>query len=247
MNKINRIALVTGSAKRIGASIARHLHSLNINIMIHHNNSNEEASRLAIDLNNLRANSAATVQANLLDSDACTKVISEVIATFGQLDFLINNASSYYPTPITSINQEDWDDLMGTNLRAPLMLSQSAVKYLEKTRGSIINITDAQIQNPKADYIVYSIAKSGLMTLTRSLAKDLSPNIRVNAVAPGAILWPSTNQEIDEQYREDVISKTLLKKMGSPEDICSAVEYLLVHATYVTGQTITVDGGREYS
>jgi len=123
--------------------------------MIHHNNSNEEASRLAIDLNNLRANSAATVQANLLDSDACTKVISEVIATFGQLDFLINNASSYYPTPINSINQEDWDDLMGTNLRAPLMLSQSAVKYLEKTRGSIINITDAQIQNPKTDYIVY--------------------------------------------------------------------------------------------
>ena len=127
------------------------------------------------------------------------------------------------------------------------MLSQSAVKYLEKTKGSIINITDAQIQNPKNDYVVYSLAKSGLTTLTKALAKNLGPNIRVNAIAPGAILWPDSNQEMDENYRKSVVSQTLLKQMGCPEDICSAVEYLLLHASYVTGQTITVDGGRKYS
>jgi len=247
MNKIKRIALITGSAKRIGASIARHLHNLDINIMIHHNQSYEEASELAKELNKKRANSAATVQANLLHSDSYTKVISEVISVFGQLDFLINNASTFYATPIHTINQENWDDLMGTNLKAPLMLSQSAVKYLEKTKGSIINITDAQIQNPKNDYVVYSLAKSGLTTLTKALAKNLGPNIRVNAIAPGAILWPDSNQEMDENYRKSVVSQTLLKQMGCPEDICSAVEYLLLHASYVTGQTITVDGGRKYS
>ena len=160
---------------------------------------------------------------------------------------MINNASTYYATPLDSVNDSNWNDLIGTNLKAPLLMSKHAAKYLKKTKGSIINITDAQIDNPKKNYIIYSLAKSGLTTLTKSLAKELSPEIRVNAVAPGAILWPEFNNEFDENYRNKVISQTLLKKTGSPEDISKAVEFLLLHAPYVTGHTLSVDGGRKFS
>lgn len=247
MKKIKRIALITGGAKRIGASIARHLHHCGVDVMIHHNQSAKDAKNLITELNNLRANSAATIQADLLDQESFNFIIKEVINIFGRLDFLINNASTYYATPIDSVNESSWNDLIGTNLRAPLMLSHHAAKYLKKTKGSIINITDAQIQNPKKNYIIYSIAKSGLVTLTRSLAKELGPEIRVNAIAPGAILWPESNLEFDDDYRSKVISQTLLKRTGSPEDISKAIEFFLLHAPYVTGQVLNIDGGRKFS
>ena len=183
MKKTKRIALITGGAKRIGASIARHLHHCGVDVMIHHNQSSIDAKNLGAKLNNLRPDSAATIQADLLDQESFSYVIKEVINIFGQLDFLINNASTYYATPIDSLNESSWNDLIGTNLKAPLLLSRHAVKYLKKTKGSIINITDAQIHNPKNNYIIYSIAKAGLATLTESLAKELSPEIRVNAIA----------------------------------------------------------------
>jgi pteridine reductase len=247
MKKIKRIALITGGAKRIGASIARHLHHCEVDIMIHHNHSSTDAKNLMAELNNLRANSAATIQADLLEPESYSDIVKEAINIFGQLDFLINNASTYYATPLDSVNDSNWNDLIGTNLKAPLLMSKHAAKYLKKTKGSIINITDAQIDNPKKNYIIYSLAKSGLTTLTKSLAKELSPEIRVNAVAPGAILWPEFNHEFDENYRNKVISQTLLKKTGSPEDISKAVEFLLLHAPYVTGHTLNVDGGRKFS
>ena len=247
MKKIKRVALITGGARRIGKSIAQHLHNCDIDIMIHHNQSSKDAGELEAKLNKIRSNSAASIKADLLKNESYNDIIKEVISVFGQLDFLINNASTYYPTPIESINESNWEDLIGTNLKAPLMLSQYAVRYLKKTKGAIINITDAQIGNPKKNYIIYALAKSGLATLTKSLAKDLSPDIRVNAVAPGAILWPESNHEFDDRYREKVISQTLLKKTGSPEDISKAIEFLLLHAPYITGQTICIDGGRQYS
>ena len=245
--KIKRIALITGGGKRIGMSIARHLHNCDIDIMIHHNQSSNEANELKGQLNNLRANSAASIQANLLEPDSYAYIIKEVISVFGQLDFLINNASTYYPTPIESINEASWDDLIGTNLKAPLMLSKHASKFLKITKGAIINLTDAQIQNPKKNYIIYALAKSGLATLTKSLAKELGPAVRVNAIAPGAILWPESNLDFDDDYRSKVISQTLLKRTGSPEDICKAIEFFLLHAPYVTGQTLSIDGGRKFS
>tara|TARA_B100000035_G_scaffold24868_2_gene19543 strand:- start:34505 stop:35248 length:744 start_codon:yes stop_codon:yes gene_type:complete len=247
MNKIKRIALITGGAKRIGASIARHLHHCGVDIMIHYNKSTMDAKNLVAELNNLRTGSAAAIQADLLDQKSFNYIIKEVINIFGQLDFLINNASTYFATPIDSVNESNWDDLIGTNLKAPLLLSHHAVKHLKKTKGSIINITDAQIHNPKKNYIIYSIAKSGLATLTKSLAKELAPEIRVNAIAPGAILWPESNLEFDENYRNKVISQTLLKRTGGPDDISKAIEFLLLHAPYVTGQTLSIDGGRKLS
>ena len=247
MKKTKRIALITGGAKRIGAAIARHLHHCGVNVMIHHNQSSIDAKNLVAELNNLRADSAATIQADLLDQESFSYLIKEVINIFGQLDFLINNASTYYATPIDALNESSWNDLIGTNLKAPLLLSHHAAKYLKKTKGSIVNITDAQIHNPKKNYIIYSIAKAGLATLTKSLAKELSPEIRVNAVAPGAILWPESNLEFDDDYRNKVISQTLLKRTGGPEDICKAIEFFLLHAPYVTGQTLSIDGGRKFS
>ncbi len=247
MKETKKTALITGGGKRIGAAIVKHLHGCGMNVMIHYNQSSNDANMLNDKLNKSRKDSSASIKADLLEEKSYAYVIKETLSIFGSLDYLINNASTYYPTPIERVDQSNWDDLIGTNLKAPLMLSKYASIHLKKTKGSIINITDANLHNPKKDYIIYTLAKSGLSSLTKSLAKELSPEIRVNAVAPGPILWPDESQEFDKDYRKKVISQTLLKKTGNPDDICQAIEFLLLRSPYITGQTLCVDGGRQFS
>ena len=241
-----KIALVTGGSKRIGASICEELHKSNINVMIHYKNSKEDALHLKDKLNKIRSNSTDIVQGDLCKKESYEKIISNVIKRFGRLDYLVNNASSYFPTQIDNLNEDDWNDLISTNLKAPLFLCQAAAKFLKEKKGSIVNITDANENNPKKNYIIYNLTKSGLVSLTRSLAVDLAPNVRVNAVAPGAILWPEDGQESEVGYRENLISQTFLKKQGAPKNIAKAVFFLLSTATYTTGEIIHVDGGGAY-
>ena len=241
-----KIALVTGGSKRIGASICEELHKTNINVMIHYKNSKQDALHLKDKLNKIRSNSTDIVQGDLCKTESYEKIISNVIQRFGQLDYLVNNASSYFPTQIDNLNEDDWNDLISTNLKAPLFLCQAAAKFLIEEKGSIVNITDANENNPKKNYIIYNLAKSGLASLTRSLAIDLAPNVRVNAVAPGAILWPENDQESEAGYRENLLSQTFLKKQGAPKNIAKAVVFLLSTATYTTGEIIHVDGGSAY-
>lgn len=240
----NKIVLITGGAKRVGASICRLLHENGANLMIHYRTSVNEARGLQAELNLKRANSVAIIQGDLLNLSVLPSLVQETIKHFGKLDVLINNASSYYPTEIGGINEEQWQDLMGSNLKAPLFLSQAAAIELRKQQGCIINITDMHVERPKKGYIVYSIAKAGLVTLTKSLAHELSPEVRVNAVAPGPVMWPENNPQFDELYRQRVISQTLLKRIGEPSDIAKAVKFLIQDAPFITGQVIAVDGGR---
>ena len=241
-----KIALVTGGSKRIGASICNELHKSNINVMIHYKNSKEDALNLKDKLNKIRSNSTDIVQGDLCKTESYEKIISNVIKRFGQLDYLVNNASSYFPTQIDNLNEDDWNDLISTNLKAPLFLCQAAAKFLKEKKGSIVNITDANENNPKKNYIIYNLTKSGLVSLTRSLAVDLAPHVRVNAVAPGVILWPEDGQESEAGYRENLISQTFLKKQGVPKNIAKAVVFLLTTAAYTTGEIIHVDGGSAY-
>jgi len=247
MKNNKKVALVTGGAKRIGASICRRLHKSNINLIIHYRNSEKEAQALQKELNILRKDSVTIIQGDLCDQNIYEPLILKSISIFGQLDFLVNNASSYYPTELGEIDEKNWDDLMASNLKAPLFLCQAAAPFLKKTKGAIINITDVHIKQPKKNYIVYSIAKAGLETLTKSLAQELGPTIRVNAVAPGPILWPNSSHEFDELYRKKVISQTLLNRSGEPDDVSKAVEFLLLNAPFVTGQILNIDGGRSFT
>ncbi len=240
----NKIVLITGGAKRVGASICRLLHANGANLMIHYRSSVNEARALQAELNLQRPNSVAIIQADLLNLSVLPSLVQETIKHFGKLDVLINNASSYYPTEIGDIQEEQWQDLMGSNLKAPLFLSQAAAVELRKQQGCIINITDMHVERPKKGYIVYSVAKAGLVTLTKSLAHELSPEVRVNAVAPGPVMWPEDNPQFDELYRQRVISQTLLKRIGEPNDIAKAVKFLIQDAPFITGQVIAVDGGR---
>ena len=205
----NKIVLITGGAKRVGASICRLLHANGANLMIHYRSSVNEARALQAELNLQRPNSVAIIQGDLLNLSVLPSLVQETIKHFGKLDVLINNASSYYPTEIGDIQEEQWQDLMGSNLKAPLFLSQAAAVELRKQQGCIINITDMHVERPKKGYIVYSVAKAGLVTLTKSLAHELSPEVRVNAVAPGPVMWPEDNPQFDELYRQRVISQTL--------------------------------------
>ena len=243
-NLQNKIVLITGGAKRVGASICRLLHANSANLMIHYRSSVNEARALQAELNLQRPNSVAIIQGDLLNLSVLPSLINETIKHFGKLDVLINNASSYYPTEIGDIQEEQWQDLMGSNLKAPLFLSQAAAVELRKQQGCIINITDMHVERPKKGYIVYSVAKAGLVTLTKSLAHELSPEVRVNAVAPGPVMWPEDNPQFDELYRQRVISQTLLKRIGEPNDIAKAVKFLILDAPFITGQVIAVDGGR---
>ena len=243
-NLQNKIVLITGGAKRVGASICRLLHANGANLMIHYRSSVNEARALQAELNLQRPNSVAIIQGDLLNLSVLPSLVQETIKHFGKLDVLINNASSYYPTEIGDIQEEQWQDLMGSNLKAPLFLSQAAAVELRKQQGCIINITDMHVERPKKGYIVYSVAKAGLVTLTKSLAHELSPEVRVNAVAPGPVMWPEDNPQFDELYRQRVISQTLLKRIGEPNDIAKAVKFLIQDAPFITGQVIAVDGGR---
>ena len=239
-----RSALVTGAAKRIGAVIARTLHAAGANVAIHYNRSEDEADELAAELNRARAKSAFTIAADMRDIAAVERMAKQVLdRTGGRLDVLVNNASNFYPTPIGTITLEQWDDLFGSNLKAPLFLSQALVPALRAARGVIVNIVDVHSQRPLRDHPVYGPAKAGLAMLTRSLAKDLGPDIRVNGVSPGAILWPEEGQGMSDALRAAIIKQTALKRAGEPEDIAAAVLFLVRDAPYVTGQIIAVDGG----
>lgn len=240
----NKVFLITGGAKRVGAAVCRELHSHGASLMIHYNKSHDEARALQAELNLLRANSVAIIQGDLLNTSALPNLVYETTQHFGSLDGLINNASSYFSTELGNINEENWHDLIGTNLKAPMFLAQAAAGELRRNHGSIVNITDMHIERPKKGYIVYSVAKAGLVTLTKSLAHELSPEVRVNAVAPGPVQWPENNPQFDEVYRQRVINQTLLKRIGSPEDIAKAVKFLIADAPFVTGHVLAVDGGR---
>ncbi|CEN55235.1 pteridine reductase [Candidatus Methylopumilus turicensis] len=240
----NKVILITGGAKRVGASICRLLHANGANLMIHYRSSVNEARALQAELNLQRPNSVAIIQGDLLNLSILPSLVQESIQHFGRLDVLINNASSYYPTEIGDIKDEQWQDLMGSNLKAPLFLAQAAADELRKQHGCIINITDMHVERPKKGYIIYSVAKAGLVTLTKSLAHEFSPDVRVNAVAPGPVMWPEDNPQFDELYRQRVISQTLLKRIGEPNDIAKAVKFLIQDAPFITGQIIAVDGGR---
>lgn len=239
-----KVALITGGARRVGAAITKQLHSQGYQVMIHYRASQQAAETLKDNLNEIRPDSAATVQADLLDIAHLPNLIAATIDTFGQLNVLVNNASTYYATQLDDINEEHWLDLVGSNLKAPLFLSKAAAEQLQATKGCIINITDMHIERPKKGYIIYSVAKAGLVTLTKSLAHELSPNVRVNAVAPGPVQWPENNIEFDEDYRQRVINQTMLKRTGTPEDIAKAVNFLVNDAPFVTGHILAVDGGR---
>lgn len=242
-----KVVLITGGAKRVGASITRELHRQGANLMLHYHTSETEAIALQAELNSVRPDSVAITQCNLLETGCLPALVSATLQTFGKLDALVNNASSYYPTELGTIKLEQWEDLMGSNLKAPLFLSQAAADALQASEGCIVNITDMHIERPKKNYIVYSAAKAGLVSLTKSLAQELAPKVRVNAVAPGPVLWPDNNQEFDEQYRQQVINQTLLKRTGEPSDIAKAVKFLIYDAPFITGHVLTVDGGRHLS
>ena len=247
LNKLtlnNKVVLITGGAKRVGAAICRELHAHGANLMIHYKTSITEARALQAELNLQRANSVAIIQGDLLNIAVLPSLVSETVKQFGHLDILINNASTYYPTEIGKITEENWHDLMGSNLKAPMFLAQAAAVELRKNYGCIVNITDMHIERPKKGYVVYSVAKAGLVTLTKSLAHELSPEVRVNAVAPGPVQWPENNPQFDEVYRQRVINQTLLKKIGEPQDIAKAVKFLVADAPFITGHVLAVDGGR---
>ena len=235
-------ALITGAGRRVGAAIARSLHGQGAVVGIHYRGSAAAAEALAIELNGARANSALTIQADLLETSRLGMLVDKVIAHAGRLDILVNNASSFYPTPLAGITEQQWTDLLGTNLKAPLFLAQAALPHLKSAQGVIINIVDIHAVRPLKDHTMYGAAKAGLAFLTRALARDLAPEIRVNGIAPGAILWPEGG--VSDQMREIVLKQIPLKRVGEPADIANCVLYLVRDAPYVTGQVIAVDGGR---
>lgn len=236
------VALVTGSARRVGASIVRALHARGYRVAIHHRHSRAEAEALAASLEAARSSSAAVFRADLLDPEALERLPSEVIARWGRLDVLVNNASTFYPTPLGTIDERVWTDLVGTNLKAPLFLVQSVRDELRRRRGTVVNLLDIHARRPLRAHLVYGVAKAGLEMLTRSLARELAPEVRVNGVAPGAILWQEGFE--DEAVKRQVLRQIPLGRLGTPEDIAGAVVYLVCDAPYVTGHVLAVDGGR---
>ncbi|GKS68933.1 pteridine reductase [Nitrosomonas sp. PY1] len=240
----NKVILITGGAKRVGAAICRRLHAHGAKLVIHYHSSLKEASALQKELNQQRKNSVALVQADLLDHQRLPDLIESSVQQFGQLDGLVNNASSFFATPLNECTQENWHDLIGSNLRAPLFLSQAASTHLKKQHGCIVNIIDIHTERPLRNYVIYNAAKGGLLALTRSLAVEMAPEVRVNGVSPGPILWPETGKWADESERQATIAGTLLKRCGEPDDIAKTVCFLITDAPYITGQVIAVDGGR---
>lgn len=238
----DKVVIVTGAARRIGAAIARRLHDAGAKVVVHYHRSAGEAERLVDGFNRQRPGSGLTVGADLRDFDGLPAIVAAALDRFGRLDALVNNASTFYPTPVGDIGVDQWRDLMGTNLGAPLFLSQAAAPHLRETHGAIVNLVDIHARRPLRGHPVYCAAKAGLDMLTRSLARELGPEIRVNGVAPGPILWPE--QGVDERQREEIIAATALKRLGDPADVAGTVLFLLRDAGYVTGQIIAVDGGR---
>ncbi|MEI8297292.1 MAG: pteridine reductase [Pseudomonadota bacterium] len=237
--------LITGGARRLGAAMARTLHGAGCRVMIHHRDSAAAAQALVDELNSLRAGSAASVAADLNDLAVLPGIVAATISAFGRLDVLVNNASTFYPTPIGEITAAQFDDLLGSNLRAPLFLSQAAAPALRQHGGLILNMVDIHAFRPLKRHPVYSAAKAGLAMLTQSLARELAPEIRVNGIAPGPVMWPEGEMDADLQAR--IIERTALKRIGSADDIARAALFFVRDAPYVTGQILPVDGGRTVS
>lgn len=238
------VVLITGAARRVGAEIARALHAAGARVAIHYRSSAADAEALAAQLNEARTEDAAVFAADLLDIDALPRLVESVVARFGRLDALVNNASSFFATKVGAVDTAAWDDLIGTNLRAPLFLAQAAAPHLQRSGGCIVNITDIHAERPLKGYPLYCAAKAGLLGLTRALALELGPQVRVNAVAPGAIEWPQGKSDFSPAERAAIVEHTLLKRVGSPVDIARTVKFLVFDAPYITGQVINVDGGR---
>ena len=237
----DKVALITGAAHRIGAETARTLHAEGMRLVLHYRHSRKAAQALQKELNAQRADSIILVQADLLANNGLSTIIQQAIDSFGRLDVLINNASTFYPTQVGSVTEEQWEDLFGSNLKAPFFLSQAAAPHLRKHAGCIVNIVDIHAERPLKNYPVYSMAKAGLVMMTKALAGELGPEVRVNGVAPGAIMWP---ENIDEVTKQRIVSRTFLKRRGAPHDIAKAIVYLVRDAGYVSGHILTVDGGR---
>ena len=242
-----KMVVVTGGARRVGAAICRRLHAAGAALLVHYRGSALEAHALQEELNARRAGSVCLGQADLLKVSAINKLVETAIEQFGHLDAVVNNASSFFATPIGEISERAWDDLIGTNLRAPLFLAQASAPELRKARGCIVNVIDIHAELPLTQHAVYTAAKGGLLALTRALARDLGPEVRVNGVAPGTILWPEDERWGDEVARQRIINRTALKRIGDPDDVAKAVEFLVANAPYVTGQVLAVDGGRSIS
>ncbi|MBV9619514.1 MAG: pteridine reductase [Gammaproteobacteria bacterium] len=234
--------LVTGAARRIGAAIARTLHAAGAAVLLHYHSSAEDAAALAAELNGVRPDSARAAAGDLLDLESLPGLVGEAITAFGGLDVLINNASTFYPTPVSDLTEIDWNDLIGTNLKAPLFLAQAAAAPLHERGGLILNIADIHGLRPLRRYPIYSVAKAGLIMLTKSLARELGPHVRVNAVAPGPVLWPADG--LDQALQEKIVRRTALKRLGTPEAVARACLYFAASADFVTGQVLAVDGGR---
>lgn len=239
-----KVVLVTGGAKRVGAAICRRLHAAGAQLAIHYRSSAAEARSLQDELNEARADSAAALCADLLDLHTLPRLVDAAIAKFGGLDALVNNASSFYATPLANIDDQQWRDLLGTNLKAPLFLAQAAASELRRRHGVIVNIADIHAERPMHGHLLYSVAKAGLVALTKGLAQEMAPQVRVNAIAPGVISWPESDEWQDPELRRKIVAHTLLKREGEPDDIARTVQFLLNDAPYITGQIISVDGGR---
>ena len=239
-----KTALITGGARRVGAEIARTLHGHGMNLVIHYRGSRDDAHALKTELEKQRAMSVALVQADLLDTARLPGMVDEAAAAFGRLDALVNNASSFYPTPVGEATERQWNDLIGTNLKAPFFIVQAAFPHLRKTHGCIVNIADIHAERPIKRYPIYSAAKAGLVMLTKSLARELAPEVRVNAIAPGTIMWPEGEAEVSETQKQEMLARIPLRRSGSPDDIARTALFLIRDATYVNGQVIAVCGGR---
>jgi len=240
----SKVAMITGAARRIGAVIAETLHREGMNVVLHYNASEEEAQILCDKLNGIRANSAITLQGDLLEPEIDKSLVVRAHRAWGRLDLLVNNASRFYRTPFGKVTEYAWDDLMVSNLRAPFFLAQAAAPYLAEHRGRIINIADIHSWRPMKNYSVYCISKTGVLMLTKSLAKELAPNVIVNAIAPGSIIWPEGENSLSQEEKDAIISKTPLGRSGTADDIAKLALFLARDADYITGEVFAVDGGR---
>lgn len=238
----NKVAIITGGAKRIGEAVARTLHEQGMKLVIHYHSSKEEAHALQEELNGIREDSVLLVQGDVLNLAKLKNLVLETVKYFDRLDVLINNASTFYPTPVNKATEEQWNDLLGTNLKAPYFLAQAAAPYLARNNGVIVNMADIHGERPLKNHSIYSIAKAGTIMMTKTLARELAPDVRVNAIAPGAILWPE--RELDEMAKQRIVSRTPLKSKGDTEDIARSILFLVRDANYTTGHVIPVCGGR---
>ena len=238
----NGVALVTGAARRIGAAVAGALHRRGLSVAVHYRTSRDDAQALARALDRERPGSAATFACDLLESGAPERLVADVVARFGTVDVLINNASSFYPTPIDTTTEAEWDDLVGTNLKAPFFVTKAAARFIAAGRGSVVNLADIHGRNPVAGYPAYCAAKAGLIMLTRAMALELGPEVRVNAVAPGIALWPEGDGDTHAHQRAEQLLP--LRRPGSAEEVADTVTWLALDATYTTGEVLAVDGGR---